>query len=83
MPALGAAEWAPALLPYARLFLGRRSCYRLLGAAGTGERLHADQGVDQGDPLSPALLGVTLRGTLAALEERLRERLEEAPLSLT
>ena len=70
---LAAVGWhAPSLLPYARLFLGRRSLYRYLGADGEGEALAADQGVDQGDPLAPAFLAVTIRTPLERLEERLR-----------
>jgi len=68
---------APFLLPYARLFLGRRSRYRYLGADGEGEALPADQGVDQGDPLAPAFLAVTIRRPLERLEARLRELAEE------
>ena len=70
-------EHAPQLLSYARLFLGRRSYYHYVGANGEGEALHADQGVDQGDPLAPALLAVTIRDPLERLEERLRELLEQ------
>ena len=64
---------APSLLPYAKLFLGRRSFYRYLGADGEGEALPADAGVDQGDPLAPAFLAVTIRTPLEWLEQRLRE----------
>ena len=65
-------EHAPGLLPYARLFPGRRSAYRYLSSKGAGEPLYADQGVDQGDPLAPALLAVTIREPLERLEDRLR-----------
>ena len=65
----------PALLPSARLFLGHRSRYRYLGGDG-GELLDADEGVDQGDPLAPAFLALTLRDPLARLEARLREAAE-------
>ena len=68
---------APELLPYARLFLGRRSYFRYVAGNGLGEALHADQGVDQGDPLALAFLAVTLRGPLERLEARLRELLKE------
>ena len=69
-------EHAPGLLPYARLFLGRRSAYRYLSSNGTGGLLYADQGVDQGDPLAPAFLAVTIREPLERLEARLRDLAE-------
>ena len=47
-----------------------------IGAGGAGEPLPADQGVDQGDPLSPALLAVTIRRPLERLGARLRELAE-------
>ena len=68
--------YAPPLLPYARLFLGRRSLYRYLGADGEGEAPPADQGVNQGDPLAPAFLAVTIRRPLERLGARLRELAE-------
>ena len=74
-------EHAPGLLPYARLFLGRRSAYRYLGSNGAGEPLYADQGVDQGDPLAPAFLAVTIREPLERLEDRLRDLAEEQGFS--
>jgi len=67
---------APPLLPYARLVLGRRSFYRFLGANGEGEAPPADQGVDQGGPLAPAFLAVTIREPLERLEAQLRELAE-------
>ena len=65
-------EHAPGLLPYARLFLGRRSGYRYLSSNGAGELLYVDQGVDQGDPLAPAFPAVTIRDPLERLEARVR-----------
>ena len=69
-------EHAPGLFRYARLFLGRHSAYRYLSNNGAGELLYADQGVDQGDPLAPAFLAVTIREPLERLETRLRSLAE-------
>ena len=74
-------EHAPGLLPYARLFLGRRSAYRDLSSNGAGDLLYADQGVDQGDPLAPAFLAATTCDPLERLETRLRSLAEAAGFS--
>ena len=48
-------EHAPELVPFASLFLRRRSSFIYVNEQGRGELLGAVEGVEQGDPLGPLL----------------------------
>ena len=57
---------------YARFSLDRRSSYWFQSADGAWHELGAEEGVDQGAPLSPAFFAVGVAPALQRLEERLR-----------
>jgi len=73
-------EHLPALRAYAVAVLGRRSQYLFWDARGHCHRCYAREGVEQGDPLSPLLFGLTVRTPLARLRARLAEEAYEAGL---
>ena len=62
----------PALAAYARVSLDRRSRYWYQTVDGGYRELTAEEGVDQGAPLSPAFFAVGIAGPLRRLEEKLR-----------
>jgi len=70
-------ENAPEMAPYARLTLNRRSRYWYQLADGSWVDLYAEEGTDQGGPLSPAIFCIGLRPALERIESRLRARAEE------
>ena len=67
------AARVPNLKAYAQFSLARRSRYWFQTADGEFVELAAEEGVDQGAPLSPALFSLGLAAPLARLETRLRD----------
>ena len=70
---------AAALLPFARLWLGRPSSF-VWQQGATTRHLRQAEGVEQGDPLSPALFCLCLQPALT-LHRELREDLGERVLA--
>ena len=64
----------PELGAFAALFYCRQSVYRFRGADGVLHRLLADEGVEQGDSLAPALFAYGLRPALARAQDELDAR---------
>ncbi|CAE7246381.1 unnamed protein product, partial [Symbiodinium sp. CCMP2592] len=71
---------ASALLPFVRLCLGRTSTYCWQQGAHT-RHLQQGEGVEQGDPLSPALFSLGLRAALRDLQVDVRPELGERVLA--
>ena len=71
---------ASALLPFVRLWLGRTSTYCWQQGART-RHLQQGEGVEQGDPLSPALFSLGLRAALRDLQLDVRPDLGECILA--
>ena len=71
---------AAALLPFARLWLGRPSSF-VWQQGATTRHLRQAEGVEQGDPLSPALFCLGLQPALTDLQRELREDLGERVLA--
>ena len=71
---------AAALLPFARLWLGRPSSF-VWQQGTTTRQLRQAEGVEQGDPLSPALFCLGLQPALTDLQRELREDLGERVLA--
>ncbi|CAE7295982.1 pol [Symbiodinium natans] len=67
---------AAALLPFARLWLGRPSSF-VWQQGSTTRRITQAEGVEQGDPLSTALFCLGLRPALRDLQREIREDLGE------
>ena len=71
---------AAALLPFARLWLGRPSSF-VWQQGPVSRSISQAEGVEQGDPLSPALFCLGLRPALQALQQEIREDLGERILA--
>ena len=71
------AARVPELAAYAGFTLDRGSRYWFQTASGAYCELSAEEGVDQGAPLSPAFFAAGVRDALTRLEERLRALADE------
>ena len=58
------------LVAFAELFYRRPSEYRYRDSAGDLHMIHANEGVEQGDPFAPALFAYGVRGALRAAQKR-------------
>ena len=61
----------PELATFAEVFYARRSMYVYRDAYGELHEISADDGVEQGDSLAPALFAYGLRGALAEAQKRI------------
>ena len=64
---------APALLRFARCWLGGETTHLFWDGNSDAEPVRATSGVDQGCPLSPAFFAITVAGALGEINGRLQQ----------